>query len=79
MHLTGGWSAFENQDDPNANLNHPHVADGFPLDCRWVLAEIVTVVRSVVEEAGQPDGRLYQRLPLGHDPPYLRIPLEPGQ
>ena len=71
----GSWSAFANQDDPHADLDQPNAGDEYWLSCYGRLAEIVAVVRRVVEEAGRPDVRLYQRMPQGAGPPYRRIVL----
>jgi hypothetical protein len=74
-YVTGSWSAFENQDDQHADLDHPHAADEYLLDCYAKLGDIVAVVRRVVEQAGRPGVRLYQRLPWGAEPPYRRLAL----
>jgi hypothetical protein len=71
----GSWSAFENQDDPHADLDHPNAGDEYWLSCYGRLAEIVAVVRRVVEEAGRPEVQLYQRRDDEAGPPYRRIEL----
>jgi hypothetical protein len=71
----GSWSAFENQDDPNADLDHPNADVEYQLTCYGELAEIVAVVRRVVDVAGRPEVRLYQRLDPESGPPYRRIEL----
>jgi hypothetical protein len=73
--LLGSWSAFENADNPRADLMHPNADDEYIVVCHGDLTEIVEVIRRVVEEAGRPDVRLYQKLPQGSRPPYRRIPL----
>jgi hypothetical protein len=74
-YLTGCWSAFGNTDNPEADLLHPNAGDEYVLDCYGELTAIVTLIRRVVEEAGRPEVRLYQRMPPGHDPLYQRIAL----
>jgi hypothetical protein len=74
-HVFGSWSAFENQDDPHADLDHPNADAEYWLSCYGSLAEIVAVVRRVVAEAGRPEVRLYQRLDDEAGPPYRRIEL----
>ncbi|MBO0698910.1 MAG: hypothetical protein J2P46_10990, partial [Zavarzinella sp.] len=69
------WSAFENQDDPDADLNHPNADAEYRLSCYGELAEIVGEVRRVVEEAGRPEVRLYQWGDDEAGPPYRRIDL----
>ena len=73
-HVFGSWSAFENQEDPSAN-DHPNADAEYRLSCYGSLAEIVAVVRRVVEKAGRPEVRLYQRLDDEGGPPYRRIEL----
>jgi hypothetical protein len=78
-YLTGGWYP----DNPNANHECeiecygelPAVGDEYAIDCYGELSEIVPVIRRVVEEAGRPGVRLYQRMPRGTCPPYRRIAL----
>jgi hypothetical protein len=74
-HVFGSWSAFENQDDPDADLDHPNADAEYRLSCYGSLAEIVAVVRRVVEEAGRPEVRLYQRRDDEAGPRYRRIEL----
>lgn len=74
-HVLGSWSAFENQDDPDADLNHPNADAEYTLSCHGQLAEIIAVVRRVVEEAGRPEVRVYQRLDDEAGPLYRRIEL----
>jgi hypothetical protein len=76
-HVLGSWSAFENQDDPHADLDHPQSDAEYRLYCYGGLAEIVAVVRRVVDEAGRPEVRLYQRRHDAAGPPYRRIELQP--
>jgi hypothetical protein len=78
-YLTGGWYPR------NPNAGHkceiesygelPAVGDEYVIDCYGEPTEIVAVIRRVVEEAGRPDVRLYQRMPHGTRPPYRRIAL----
>jgi hypothetical protein len=74
-YLLGSWSAFGNPDHPNADLVHPNAGNEYIVDCYGELAAIVALIRRVVEEAGRPEVRLYQRLPQGIWPPYRRIEL----
>jgi hypothetical protein len=74
-YLTGSWSAFENEDDPHADLDCPNAADEYLMICYAKLAEVTAVVRRVVADAGRPDVRLYRRMPQGARPPYRRIAL----
>jgi hypothetical protein len=74
-HVYGSWTAFENQDDPHADLDHRNADTEYRLCCYGGLAEIVAVVRHVVEEAGRPEVRLYQRRDDEAGPPYRRIEL----
>jgi hypothetical protein len=74
-YLTGSWTAFENEDDPHADLDCPNADSECLLICYGTLAEVVAVVRQVVDDAGRPDVRLYQRMPPGARPPYRRIAL----
>jgi hypothetical protein len=71
----GSWSAFENQDDPHADLDHPNADAEYRLSCYGGLAEIVAVVRRVVEEAGRPEVRLYQQRDDETGPRFRRIEL----
>jgi hypothetical protein len=72
-YLSGGWCAFANPDNPEADLVHPNAGDEYVVDCYGELTAIVEDIRRVVEEAGRPDVRLYQRMPQGARPPYRRI------
>src|SRR5262249_34940962 len=74
-YLRGSWCAFENPDNPEADLVHPNAGDEYVVGCYGELTAIVEVIRRVVEEAGRPDVRLYQRMPQGARPPYRRIAL----
>jgi hypothetical protein len=74
-HVFGSWTAFENQDDPHAELDHPNADAEYRLSCCGRLAEIVAVVRRVVEEAGRPEVRLYQRRDDEAGPRFRRIEL----
>jgi hypothetical protein len=72
-YLTGSWTAFENEDDPHADLDCPNAGDECLLICHGGLAKISAVVRRVVDDAGRPDVRLYRKMPHGARPPYRRI------
>jgi hypothetical protein len=74
-YLIGGWGAFENAENPEADLVHPHAGDEYVIYCYGELAEIVAVIRRAVEEAGRPEVRLYQTMPLDSRPPYRRLAL----
>jgi hypothetical protein len=74
-YCTGSWTAFENEDDPHADLDCPNADAEYLLICYGTLAEVTAVVRRVVEDAGRPAVRLYQRMPRGIRPPYRRITL----
>jgi hypothetical protein len=73
--ILGSWCAFENQVNPWADIVHPNAGDEFIVVSYGELAKIVAVFRRVVEEAGRPDVRLYQRMYLANSPPYRRIAL----
>jgi hypothetical protein len=78
-YLTGGWYP----DNPNAGHECeiecygelPAIGDEYVIDCYGELTAIIAVIRRVVEEAGRPAVRLYQRMPQGTYPPYRRIAL----
>jgi hypothetical protein len=72
-YLTGSWGAFEEPD--NVYLAHPKAADEYVIDCYGELAAIVEVFRRIVEEAGHPDVRLFQRMFQETSRPYRRIAL----
>ncbi len=74
-YLSGSWSAFENVDNPHADLIHPNAGDEYVIYCHGDLAEIVAVIHRAVEEAGRPEVCLYQALPLDSRPPYRRLAL----
>jgi len=73
VYLSGGWGAVEDVDNPEADLSHPHAGDEFVIDCYGELAAVVAVIRRVVDEAGRPEVRLYQRMPDGNRQPYRRL------
>ena len=72
---TGAWTAFEGSYDPDTDYSHPDEADEYVVVCHGGLDEIVAAVRRVVEDAGRPEVRLYQRLAADADPPFRRIAL----
>jgi hypothetical protein len=72
-YCTGSWSAFENEDDPHADLDCPNADAEYLMICYGKLAEVIAVVRQVIDDAGRPDVRLYRRMPQGSRPPYSRI------
>jgi hypothetical protein len=74
-YINGSWKACEDTDNWQAEMAHPNAGDEWDIHCYGDLAAIVAVIRRVVEEAGRPDVRLYQRLPRGTSPPFRRIPL----
>jgi hypothetical protein len=74
-YLSGGWCAFENRDNRQADLAHPNAGDEYVVVCYGELTASVEVIRRVVQEAGRPDVRLYQRMPQGTHSPFRRIAL----
>jgi hypothetical protein len=73
--LTGGWKATEDDAPSGADLDHPNAGDEYALFCHAKLREVVAAVRRVVEAAGRPEVRLYQRLRHGTGWHYRRIEL----
>jgi hypothetical protein len=74
-YLLGSWSAFENVANPHTDISHPDRDDEFILKCYGKFDEIVSLIRRVVADAGNPDVRLYQYLFRNSPPYYSRIPL----
>ncbi len=73
--LSGSWNAVEDPENLVAELGHPNAGDEYVLVCYGELSVIVQVIRRVVEEAGRPEVRLFQRLPPGSRQFYRRIAL----
>jgi hypothetical protein len=69
------WCVVENPDNAEADLVPPNAGEEYDVVCYGELRAIVDVIRRVVEEAGCPDVRLYQRMPQDARPPYRRIAL----
>jgi hypothetical protein len=70
-----GWFAFEGPDNPQAEFGDANRGVEYTIVCHGELAEILTLFRRVVEEAGRPDVRLYQRMYGANSPPFRRIAL----
>ena len=71
-YLSGTWSAFENL---NVDLVHPNADNEYIILSFGTVDAVVAVVRAVVQQAGNPDVRLYQKQPHNAEHPYRRIGL----
>jgi hypothetical protein len=74
-YLMGSWTAVENPTNAAADLVHPNAGYEYIIDCYGEVAEVVGLLRCIVEDAGKPEVRLYQRMAHGSYPPYRRIVL----
>lgn len=72
-HLSGGWSAFDNPSEWEAELKRCNAGDEFIVYGFGELETAVSVIRRIVAESGQPCIRLFQRFPFGSEPPYRRL------